>query len=66
MLLTEDLRHLISIHFRHHDIEYDEVVDPGLCVIDTGFSVIHRLGLIALLRQQIADRICEKLFILYY
>ena len=66
MLLAKEFRHLISIHFRHHDIKYDEIIDPSLCVIDPGFSVIHRLGLIALLRQQITDRICEELFIFYY
>ena len=65
MLLAQNPRHLISIHFRHHDIQDEEIIDPGRRIIDPGFSIIYRLGLIPLLRQQIPDRICEELFIFY-
>ena len=56
VLLAQDPCHLVSIHFRHHDIQDEEIIDPGCCISDPGFSIIHRLGLIALLRQQIPDR----------
>lgn len=57
--------HLKAAHLGKHHIEHDGVVLPGEGVVQPVRPVKHHVGLIALLRHDLAQRLGQAALVLY-
>jgi hypothetical protein len=55
--------HLEAVHFRHHYIQDQQIVDTQLCVFFSGFTIVDTLHLKPLPFQHSLDRIRQQLLV---
>ena len=59
-------RELKAVEARKHHVEHDEVADAAQRILEPGGPVIGRLGLKAVLREQLAERFREQPLVFNY